>query len=81
MANTRRRVTYSTDGNIEMPEGSRLPGHTVDALLAAGDIEGAKAELERLCLEGLDSGEPISMTPEKWEEFRRGLHRKAKLAS
>jgi hypothetical protein len=45
MANTKRRVTYSTDGNIEMPESNRLPGHTVDALLAAGDIEGAKAEL------------------------------------
>lgn len=81
MAKEKRRVTYSNEGNLELPEESRLPGHAVDALLASGDVEGARAEFERLCLEGLDSGDPISMTPEKWEEFRRDLHRKAKLAS
>ncbi len=81
MAITKRRVTYSSDGNLEFPQDAHLPGHTVDALLAAGNVEGARAEFERLCLEGLDSGEAVLMTPEKWEELRRDLHRKAKLAS
>jgi 3-methyladenine DNA glycosylase Tag len=60
---------------------TNLPGHSVDALLAAGNIDGARAEFERLCLEGLDSGDPVRMTLEKWQEFRLDLHRKAKLAS
>ena len=58
-----------------------LQDSTVDALLAAGDIEGARAEFERLCLQSLDSGEPVLMTPEKWEQFRLDLHRKASRAS
>jgi len=81
MAIRPKRATYSPTGDIELPGDIRLPGHTVDALLASGDVEGAKAEFERLCLEGLDSGTPIPMTPEKWEALRRNLHRKAKLAS
>lgn len=81
MAIKPKRATRSSEGNFEMPGDSRLPGHIVDALLADGDVEGAKAEFERLCLEGLDSGDPVPMTPEKWESLRRNLHRKAKLAS
>jgi hypothetical protein len=61
--------------------GHTLPGYTVDALLEQGKVEEAREELERLCLEGVDSGEPVLMTPERWEEFRLELHRKAKLAS
>jgi len=57
-----------------------LPGSRVDELLAAGDIAGARAEFERLCLEGLE-GEPVAMTPEAWEQFRQELHRKAQHAS
>jgi len=57
-----------------------LPGSHIDELLAAGDIAGARAEFERLCLEGLE-GEPVAMAPEAWERFRQELHRKAKLAS
>jgi hypothetical protein len=57
-----------------------LPEAKIDELLAAGDISGARAEFERLCLEGLE-GEPVAMTAEAWERFRKDLHRKAKLAS
>lgn len=81
MAVPTRRMTYSPDGNLEVSQETNLPGDTVDAFLASGDVEGARAEFERLCLEGLDSGEPVAMTPERWEELRRDLHRKAKLAS
>ncbi len=81
MAATPSRITYSEDGQIQLPPDPNDPGYAVDALLAAGDIEGARAELERLALEGMDSGEAIEMTPEAWEEFRLQLHREAKIAS
>ena len=64
----------------QIHEDRDLPGARVDELLAAGDVEGARAEFERLCLEALD-GEPIAMGPEAWQQFRQDLHRKAKLAS
>jgi hypothetical protein len=61
-------------------ENRDLAGSTVDELLASGDVEAARAEFERLCLEGL-AGEPVSMTPEAWKQFCDELQRKAKLAS
>jgi hypothetical protein len=61
-------------------EDADFPESKIEALLAAGDLEGARMEFERLCLEGLQ-GEPIAMAPSDWEEFRQNLHRKAKLAS
>ena len=57
-----------------------LPGSRIDELLATGDIDAARAEFERLCVEGLE-GEPVAMTSEAWEQFRLELHRKAQLAS
>ena len=54
-----------------------LPGASVDLLLEAGDIAGAKAELERLVLEGIDSGDPVEATPEFWAQLREGLRREA----
>ena len=80
MTTSARRIAYLPDGNLDDPSDDHLSGHTVDALLASGDAEGARTEFERLCLEGLDSGEPIEMTPEKWDGLRQDLHRKAKLA-
>jgi len=53
----------------------------IEALLASGDIEGARAEFDRQLLVSADSGDPVLMTPEKWEELRLELHREAKLAS
>jgi hypothetical protein len=73
--------------STQQPRQVSDPGVDIDdeaaiaALLAAGDIEGARSEFERLCLESLDSGEPVVMTPEKWEQFRLELHREAKLTS
>jgi hypothetical protein len=47
----------------------------IEALLASGDIEGARAEFERQCLASLESGDTILMTPAKLEELRTELHR------
>ena len=74
------RLRIDDEGNY-IVEDKEYPGYTVDVLLQQGKVEEARAEFERLCLEGLDSGEPIPMTPEKWEEFRLELHRKASLTS
>ncbi len=47
----------SEDGKVYGPKpGHTLPGHTIDALLAGGKVEEARAELERLLQEGIDSG-------------------------
>jgi hypothetical protein len=48
---------------------SKLPGHTVDALLVQGKVEEARAELERLLLEGLDSGNGKPMTEELLQQI------------
>jgi hypothetical protein len=50
---------------------------TVDRLLEKGDTPGAKAELERLLLEGMNSGNFIEATPQFWAELRAKLHREA----
>jgi hypothetical protein len=47
----------------------------IQALLASGDIEGAREEFERQWLASLNSGDPVLMTPEKWEALRTELHR------
>jgi hypothetical protein len=54
--------------------GHKLPGYTVDALLDQGNVEEARTELERLLLEGIDSGPGIPVTPEFWEQ----LHARAR---
>jgi hypothetical protein len=48
---------------------SKLPGHTVDALLVQGKVEEARAELERLLPEGLDSGNGKPMTEELLQQI------------
>ena len=40
----------------------------------------AKERLERLLLEGLDSGEPVPVTPEYWEKLRARVREQAKKA-
>jgi hypothetical protein len=71
----------SDDAGNYVVQDKDSSGHTVDILLEQGKTEEARAEIERLCLEGLDSGDPVRMTTEKWEEFCVELHRKAKLVS
>ena len=41
--------------------------------MLADQKERAEERIERLLLEGLDSGEPIGITPEYWEQKRRQL--------
>ncbi len=53
----------------------------IEALLSARDIDGARAEFERQCIASRDSGDPIQMTPETWEELRLELHREANIPS
>jgi hypothetical protein len=60
---------------------NQYPGATVDRLLEKGDVPGAKAELERLLLEGLDSGPGIEATPQFWKDLRTKLHRQASARS
>jgi hypothetical protein len=67
-------LSVDRDGNYVAPKGYRMPGWTVDALLEEGKVEEARAELERLVLEGVDSGPAIEATPEFWE----ALHSKAR---
>lgn len=62
-------ITIDSDGNYVLPIGHRMPGWTVDALLEDGKVEEARAELERLVLEGVDSGPAIEATPEFWERL------------
>jgi hypothetical protein len=58
--------------------GHTLPGCTVDALLEQGRVEEARAELERLVQEGIDSGPGIEVTPKFWEDIRSEVRRRAK---
>ena len=55
-------------------DGAKLPGHTVDALLVQGKVEEARAELERLIQEGIDSGPGKPMT----EDLRQQILAKAR---
>ncbi|HPF35612.1 MAG TPA: type II toxin-antitoxin system ParD family antitoxin [Candidatus Krumholzibacteria bacterium] len=75
-----------TSINISMPDQMR---EWVEAQVAAGrygntseyfrhlirkdQSEEAERRLESLLLEGLESGEPLEITPEFWEEKRRSL--------
>jgi hypothetical protein len=70
-------LTTDSDGNYILPADHRLPGWTVDALLDQGKVDEARAELDRLVLEGVDSGPAIEATPEFWAELRAELHREA----
>ena len=60
----RGRNEQDADGEAgwELDE-SRLPGFSVTALMREGNVEEARAELERLLLEGINSGPGIPVTP------------------
>jgi len=47
-------------------------------LIRRAQKEQAEAELERLLLEGLKSGEPVTVTPEYWKKKRAKLATRAK---
>ena len=55
----------SLSGNVTLDlDANGLAGDTVDALLAQGKVEEARAEFDRLIQEGIDSG-PSSESPEQ----------------
>ena len=62
----RNYLPLDDDGNYA-PKDKDYPGYTVDALLAEGKVEEARTELERLVLEGVDSGPGIEVTPQYWD--------------
>jgi hypothetical protein len=68
------RIRFEVDENGEeqlvLPEDHRLPGWTVDALLKEGKVDEARNELERLILEGANSGPGIEATPAFWDELK-----------
>ena len=53
--------------------GYSTPSEYVRALLRAERKRRAEAELDELLLQGLNSGEPIEVTPPFWEAKRRDL--------
>lgn len=53
--------------------GDSPPSEYVRELLRQDQNRRAEQKLEALMLEGLDSGEPIEITPEYWESKRRQL--------
>lgn len=72
-----------TTMNISMPDemrtfveeqlkkgGYSTASEYIRELIRNAQKENARARLEGLLLEGLDSGEPIEVTPEYWEKLR-----------
>ncbi|MFO0898608.1 MAG: hypothetical protein U0836_14390 [Pirellulales bacterium] len=53
------------------------PSDYVSQLVQADQKQRARAELERLLKEGLESGPPIPATPEYWARLRRELTERA----
>ncbi len=77
MALTSSRLNDSKDAFVDPPLSPDDPSYLLNKLMEAGDTEGARAELERLALEGLDSGPAVEVTPTFWADFRAELHRTA----
>ena len=49
----------------------------VRELIRTAQKEKARARLEALLLEGLDSGDPIEVTPDSWRELRDEAQRRS----
>jgi len=56
---------------------AKLPGYTVDALLADGKVDEARAELERLLQEGIDSGISPEPPADMMERLRAKVRARA----
>jgi len=55
----------------------KTPSGYIAALVEQARKQAAKAKLEALVLEGLESGVPIEVTPEYWERKRRSMEKRA----
>jgi hypothetical protein len=62
---------------VTMWSRTRTTRDTVDVLLEQGKVEEARAEFERLILEGVDSGPAIEVTAQFWDDFRAELKQRA----
>lgn len=73
--------------NLELPEplhsfveaeaadgGFASPGQYVESLVREEQIKKARQRLEQELLEGLDSGEPITMDDQAWALIQTGAH-------
>lgn len=60
------------EGQVQA-SGYSTPSEYVRELLRDDQRRRAEQRLETLLLEGLDSGDPIEITPEYWENKRRQL--------
>jgi antitoxin ParD1/3/4 len=60
------------EGQVEA-SGFSTPSEYVRALIRDDQKRRAEEKLEALLLEGLNSGEPIDITPEYWERKRAQL--------
>jgi hypothetical protein len=56
---------------------AKLPGYTVDALLAEGKVDEARDELERLLQEGIDSGVSPESAGDMMERLRAKVRARA----
>lgn len=77
--------------NISLPEemrafveeqlksgGYSTASEYVRELIRNAQKQKAQARLEALLLEGLDSGEAVTVTPDSWRELREEAQRRAK---
>ena len=62
----------------QVQRGYSSASEFVRELIRNAQKQAAKEQLEALLLEGLDSGEPIEVTPEFWQERRQELKRRIK---
>jgi antitoxin ParD1/3/4 len=78
-----------TSMNISLPEamkeyieakvaagGYGTVSEYIRELVRAAQKREAEEKLEALLLEGINSGEPIEVTPDFWEDLRRDLRRR-----
>jgi antitoxin ParD1/3/4 len=60
------------EGQVDA-KGFSTPSEYIRALIREDQKRGAEEKLEALLLEGLNSGEPMEITPEYWERKRAQL--------
>ena len=78
MALTSASLNDSKEAFADLPLSPDDPSYLLNKLMEDGDLEAARAELERLLLEGLDSGPAVEVTPAFWTDLKAELRRTAR---
>lgn len=75
-------ITIHPDLEAKLRARAESAGVNVETYIEriALDDQSAAADLERLALEGLHSGDPIAIVPSYWEEKHRILEERLKAA-